>query len=70
MKPRKPAVVKNTSCSKTIEVEWNLPVRLDALTDYTVSGGNPEAVAEGIFDAATALACAKGTCMGRIRFSL
>lgn len=65
MKPRRPVVLKNPGHDKSIEVLWNLPVKLDVLTDFTLCGGSLERVADDILDAATHLACAKGTWYGQ-----
>ena len=65
MKLRNPAVLGNPSRSKEIEVGWNLPARLDVLTDSAVSHGNTDNLAFLILDAASALAFAKGEWYGQ-----
>jgi hypothetical protein len=65
MRIRNPAVISNPSRSKEIEIGWNLPVRLDGLTDHAVSKGDIKGLALPILDAASALACAKGEWCGQ-----
>ena len=65
MKLRRPAIIGNPSKSKSIEIMWNLPVKLDVLSDQALARRNIRQLAEPILDAAAALACAKGAWYGQ-----
>jgi hypothetical protein len=65
VKIRKPATIRNPCNDKTIEVTWNLPVRLDVLTYHAITYGHIRKLAGPILDAASVLATVKGEWYGQ-----